>query len=147
MIKASFRRTGRASSRKNIHNEPAASGKLSNPALACPASQPAGCGHGHPQKDVHWFLQWIQTTWMPCGVSPSRQQLCTTRPARRPAKGAAFRDPRRHVMVGAWGGSGSSGRAQQRQPTDQNHQPAACQGTRAALQSAPPLAPVQVNCC
>jgi hypothetical protein len=36
MIKASFRRTGRASSRKNTHDEPAASGKLSDPELACP---------------------------------------------------------------------------------------------------------------
>lgn len=50
MIKASFRRTGRASSRKNTHNEPAASGKLSDPALAYPASQAAGCGHATHRK-------------------------------------------------------------------------------------------------
>lgn len=100
MIKASFRRTGRASSRKNTHNEPAASGKLSDPALAYPASQAAGCGHGNPQKDVHWFLQWIPTTWMPCGASPSRQRPCIMPPARQPARGAASRPLPRHVMVG-----------------------------------------------
>jgi hypothetical protein len=144
MIKASFRRTGRASSRKNTHNEPAASGKLSDPALAYPASHAAGGGHGNPQKDVHWFLQWIQTTWMPCGASLSRQRPCITPPACQPVKGTASPAKRHHAMAGDWGNSGSSGQTQQRRPSVQRHQPAARQMLRAALQSAPPLGPVQV---